>query len=265
MIQEILTYLGAGHPWAGSVRYYESIDSTNTQAKALAETGAPQGTVLIAQRQTAGRGRMGNSFFSPENVGIYLSCILRPDCHASQLGHLTCAVGVKVCDSIAQTTGFRPRVKWINDLIAGNRKIGGILTELSLDAQGNVRYAVVGIGINCNQKAQDFPTSLQSIATSLAEATGRTVDRARLAACMIQDLHRLSRELIENKAELMNQYRSDCLTIRQEIVVLQGDRKRYGTALALNDDGSMIVQYTDGETSVVNSGEVHIRGLYGYC
>lgn len=264
MKQEILKYLGAGHIWAGSLRYYQTIDSTNTEAKRLADAGAPQGTVLVADHQTMGRGRMGNSFHSPANNGIYLSCILRPDSHAAELAHLTCCVAVAVCNAIEDATGFRPQVKWINDLIAGSKKLGGILTELSLDGQGHVRYAVVGIGINCNQ-TEDFPPALQPIATSLNQATNMPVNREALIAKIIDHLYKISQTLFTEKTSLMEQYRKDCITIGQEIQVIKSDERRCGTAIDLTDDGSLLVRYKDGTTTAVNSGEVHVRGLYGYC
>lgn len=256
--------MGAGHNWAGSLRYYQTIHSTNTEAKRLADAGAPHGTVLVADYQTMGRGRMGNRFHSPAKDGIYLSCILRPDCHASELAHLTCSVAVAVCNAIEETTGFRPKVKWINDLIAGNKKLGGILTELSLDGQGRVRYAVIGIGINCNQ-TEDFPPALQAIATALCQAVNRSVDREALAAKLVDQLYKMSQILLVEKASLMEQYRKDCITVGQEIQVLKGDTRRCATALSLTDDGSLLVRYQDGTTETVNSGEVHVRGLYGYC
>lgn len=264
MKQAILKHLGASHIWAGSLRYYQTIDSTNTEAKRLADAGAPNGTVLVADHQTQGRGRMGNTFHSPAQNGIYLSCILRPDCHASKLAHLTCCVAVSICDAVEQTTGFRPKVKWINDLIAGSKKVGGILTEMSLDGTGHVRYAVVGIGINCNQ-TEDFPPALQSIATSLSQAIGRPVSREALIANMIDGLYKISTGLFTERTAIMDRYRKDCITIGQEIVVLKGDERQRGTALSLTDDGELLVRYADGTTASVNSGEVHVRGLYGYC
>ena len=265
MKDQILSHLGAGHIWAGSIRYYPTIDSTNTEAKKLAEAGAPHGTVLIADHQTKGRGRMGNTFHSPKDAGIYLSVILRPDCPATKLSHLTCAAGVAMCDALKDSIGIRPSVKWINDLVFQGRKLGGILTELSLSAQGMVRYAVVGIGINCNQKITDFPPDLQNIVTTTAEITGQSVDRSLLIANMIKGLEEMSRCLFSNKKELMAQYRCDCITIGQEIAVLKADEKYYGTALDIDEEGALLVRDTNGCEHWVNSGEVHVRGLYGYC
>ena len=157
MIASILNRLPEDFPWKHSIQYFPTIDSTNTRAKLLAAQGAPHGTVLIAGHQSGGRGRMGRSFHSPEGMGIYLSVILRPDCPATDLMHLTCAAGVAMCDAVEAAAGFRPGIKWTNDLIWGKRKLGGILTELSLKSDGTADYAVVGIGINCCQQPEDFP------------------------------------------------------------------------------------------------------------
>ena len=149
MQDSIISYLPDNHPWRSSIFWFDTVDSTNTRAKELAAAGAPHGTVLIADRQTGGRGRLGRSFQSPAGMGIYLSLILRPNCPAAQLMHLTCAVAVSTCDAVEQTLNFRPSIKWINDLVAQRRKLAGILTELSVNPRtGFVDYAVVGIGIN---------------------------------------------------------------------------------------------------------------------
>ena len=133
MKEHILSYLPKGHPWAEHVHYYPITDSTNIRAKELAIQGAPNGTVCIAGSQSGGKGRMGRSFHSPEGSGLYFSLILRPNCKPQELMHLTCAVAVAACDAVETLCGSRPQVKWINDLVAGNKKLGGILTELSVD------------------------------------------------------------------------------------------------------------------------------------
>ena len=156
MKEQILTYLPAECPWGDTLHWFHTITSTNDVAKEMAKNGAPQGTVVVAGQQSSGRGRMGRSFSSPAEKGVYLSVILRPNCPAQKLMTLTCAVGVAMCNAVEQVAGVRPKIKWINDLILENRKLGGILTELCAE-QGIVTYAVVGVGINCDQAAQDFP------------------------------------------------------------------------------------------------------------
>ena len=152
----------------------------------LAAAGAPHGTVIFADHQTAGRGRLGRNFHSPANSGVYFSVILRPECKPTELMHLTCATAVAVCNGIQSATGIQPGIKWTNDLVADNRKIAGILTELSISqCDGAIDYAIVGIGINCSEQLSDFPEELSGIAGSLAMATRSVVSRALVAAEVI--------------------------------------------------------------------------------
>ena len=264
MIKAIQSVLPEDFPWKDHIHWFDTVDSTNTQAKRMGAQGAAHGTILIADSQTGGRGRLGRSFHSPGGSGIYLSILLRPNCHASQLMHLTCATGVAVCNAIESATGNRPGIKWTNDLVFGKRKLGGILTELSLDSQGNVNHAVVGIGINCNQQISDFPEEIQQIATSLALQTGTTVSRADVIATLLTALEVMSQDLLEKKADLMQQYRKDCITVGKEISLVSADSVRHGTAIGVDHDGALLVSFPDGHTEAVNSGEVSVRGMYGY-
>lgn len=265
MKNRILSHLPSDHPWRDSILCFESIDSTNTRAKLLAASGAPEGTVLIADSQTAGRGRLGRSFQSPPRSGIYMSVILRPNCPPAELMHLTCAAAVAACDAVETAIGFRPGIKWINDLVADKKKLAGILTELSIDPKsGLVDYAVVGIGINCSQQPKDFPLEIRDIACSAAMVTGSPIDRSRLAAAMICSLEKMSRELLTKKIDIIERYRSNCVTIGAEVVVLRGEAQRCGKALDVDENGALTVAFNDGLTETVNSGEVSVRGLCGY-
>lgn len=264
MRNNILQALPENFPWKDTIRHFSTVGSTNTLAKTLAQAGAPAGTVLIADAQTGGRGRMGRSFHSPEGSGIYLSVILRPHCHASRLMHLTCATGVAMCEAVKQATGVSPGIKWTNDLVCGTKKLGGILTELSLDPNGNVRYAVVGIGINCTQKPEEFPEDIRQMAVSLATVSQRPVRRSVLAVEMIRSLEKMDRELLVNQSAIMDAYRKLCITVGREISVCSGDTVRYGFAESIGDDGGLIVRFPDGHREEIGAGEVSIRGMYGY-
>lgn len=261
MKNTILSHLPGDFPW--QVQWFDTIDSTNTQAKCMARKGAPHGTVLIAGHQSGGRGRMGRSFSSPAGVGLYLSVILRPGCSAQSLMHLTCAAGIAACDAVETSCGIRPGIKWINDLVLNNRKLGGILTEMSVDAKtGLVDFAVIGIGINCLQNTEDFPPELQEIAISL-KAAGCAPDMGHLAAKLLCSLYEMSLHLQEQKI-IMAAYRKDCITLGRQVVILREEAKQYGTALDVDSDGALLVLLADGSTCTVNSGEVSVRGLYGY-
>lgn len=263
MYQNILSNLPASHPWRENLIYFESIDSTNTAAKKMAADGAPEGTVLVADMQTGGRGRMGRSFHSPAGSGIYMSVILRPKCPAGQLMHLTCAVAVATADAIERAVGLRPGIKWTNDLVYEKRKLGGILTELSLDKNGCVDYAVLGVGINCCQTADDFPEEIRNMAGSLQLCTGKPIDRAAVAAAMIESFERMNRTLTDPQT-FLPRYRTDCITVGQYISLLRGEEIRHGKALDVDDNGALVVQFDDGHIDAVTSGEVSIRGMYGY-
>ena len=252
-------------PWKDTVQWFSTIDSTNTRAKLLARDGAPEGTVLIAGAQTGGRGRLGRSFSSPQGMGVYLSCILRPDCRPEALMHLTCAAGAAMCLAVQDVSGLCPSLKWTNDLVVGKRKLGGILTEISVSpSTGLVEYAVVGIGINCCQHTEDFPAELQDMAVSLSAASGKEITPQQLAAAMISRLYEMKCKLFAEKSKIMDFYRRHCITLGKSIQVIRGDNIRTGKALDLSEDGSLLVRYSDGEEENVASGEVTIRGMYGY-
>lgn len=264
MKQTILNALSPAYPWKEQFHFFPELDSTNVRLKAMAREGAPHGTVLIADRQTGGRGRLGRSFHSPDGVGIYFSILLRPDCAPGDLMHLTCATAVAMCQAIERSAGFRPGIKWTNDLVHNRRKLGGILTELSLNAQGKVDYAIIGIGINCCQQEEDFPPEIRSIAGSLAMVTGSAIDRSRVAAAMMEALWEMDRTLLTGKEALLQQYRADCITIGQDISLVRGDEIRHGKAVDVDDAGALVVVFPDGHQEAVNSGEVSVRGMYGY-
>ena len=264
MKEQILRYVSRDYPWKDRFHFLPQVDSTNDYLKKLAAEGAPHGTVALSDHQTGGHGRRGRSFLSPPGVGLYLSILLRPECPPTRLMHLTCAAGVAMCNAIEKSAGFRPGIKWTNDIVYGKRKLGGILTELRLNSQGLVDYAIVGIGINCCQSAQDFSPEIREVAGSLAMVTGQEVDRFRVAAAELDALYDMSARLLTGQDALLAQYRRDCITIGQEVSLVRGDEIRHGRALDVDGEGALVVLFPDGHTEAVNSGEVSVRGMYGY-
>ena len=264
MKEKIIQNLRESCPGQDSLLWFPSIDSTNTRARELARQGAAHGTVLIADHQTGGRGRRGRSFHSPAGVGVYMSVILRPHCMPQEIMHLTCATAVAMCDAVEAAAGFRPGIKWTNDLVCGKRKIAGILTELGFDNSGNADFAVIGVGINCLQQESDFPEEIRGIAGSLASVCGRKIDRAVVAAAMMDALYRMDLNLLSGKQDTLRHYRSSCITLGKEISFVRGDEIRHGTALDIDDKGALIVRFPDNTFETVNSGEVSVRGMYGY-
>ncbi len=264
MKKEILSHLSPQYPWGERLHFLPETDSTNSQLKALALQGAPEGTALIAGRQWGGRGRRGRSFYSPPGMGIYLSLLLRPNCAPADLMHLTCAAGTAMCQAVEAAIGLRPGIKWTNDLVYQKRKLGGILTELGFTPQGALDYAIIGIGLNCCQQKEDFPSEIQSFAGSLSMAAGTEVDRARVAAAMLESLWHMSGTLLTGKDSLLEQYRRDCITIGQDISLIRGEEIRYGHAIGVDSAGALLVRFSDGTAEAVSSGEVSVRGMYGY-
>ena len=261
MKEALLTCLSESYLWKDSIHWFASLGSTNDHLRDLARQGAAHGTAVLAAHQTDGHGRRGRSFHSPEGQGIYLSLLLRPQCRPTELMHLTCAVAVAMCDAVEGAAGLRPGIKWTNDLVVGKRKLGGILTELSLTPAGLVDYAIIGVGINCRQQEGDFPPELRDIACSLDMVTGKENDPATLAAAMLESLSRMD---LGDKDAMLDRYRADCITLGQAVSLARGEEVRYGKALSVDPEGALVVAFSDGKVEAVNSGEVSVRGMYGY-
>lgn len=255
----ILADLG-NHPWAGQLEVLSVVDSTNDYLKAAAAKGAPHGTVVVADGQLRGKGRLGRRFDSAPGTGIYFSVLLRPHCPAGALMTLTAQAAVAVRRAIRAVCGAAPGIKWVNDLVLGDRKICGILTELSLEAESAlVSYAVVGIGINCNRPSEAFPEELRSIAGSILSQTGRWVDRTRLTAELIRQLSALP------LTDWREEYRAACVNIGRPVQILNpGQPPRAGVAEDVGEQAELLVRLEDGSLEAVNAGEVSVRGLYGY-
>ena len=262
MLAQIQQHL-TNHPWRGQIHWFDSIGSTNDIARQMAFDGCPSGTCILAGLQTNGHGRMGRSFSSPAGKGVYLSCVLRPNCPPDRIMHLTCAAAVAVADAVKDASGIDCGIKWTNDLVIGHHKLGGILTSLQIDPKtGLVASAIIGIGINCLQTPGDFPPEIRSIATSLAMHTERS-DPASLAAALIRRLHHMAMHLQE-KSQLMAYYKTRCITLGKEVSWMAGDVLHHGRALDLDADGGLVLQLADGSLKTAAFGEVSIRGMYGY-
>ena len=248
-----------------AVRCFDLIDSTNSYLKREAVNGAPNGLVAVANEQTAGRGRSGRQFFSAADCGIYLSVLLRPHCEPQKTMMLTAHAAVAVCEAISRACGVETEIKWTNDVILNGRKLCGILTEITLEAEtGLVDSVVIGIGVNVNYKPEDFPEELRTVAGSIYSETGVRADRARLAAEMILALDRMREAWEQDPRVYLAAYRNRCTTTGKDVRVIRGSTVRDAFALEITDDFALRVRYADGEEEILNSGEVSVRGLYGY-
>ncbi len=240
-------------------RVYSRIGSTNTALKTMAAEGAPEGTALIAGEQTDGRGRMGRSFYSPPDSGLYLSLLLRPQLPAAEAVKLTACAAVAVCETIEELSGLETQIKWVNDVLIAGKKVCGILTEGSLDCEsGQLSYAVVGVGVNTAVPKGDFPPALRQIAGAVFGEDRPPMLRSRLAAGILDRL--MAYCVKPDDPAVFEAYRRRSLVPGREITVLSPGREpEAATALALDTDFGLLVRLPDGSVKKLSSGEVSIR------
>lgn len=238
----------------------DNVDSTNKRLREMAFNGAESGQVVIANEQTMGRGRMGRSFFSPKDKGIYYSYLIKSDAAPQDAVTLTAWTAVAIVRAIERVSGFVPGIKWVNDLVSHGRKLCGILTEMSIESEtGRIDSIIVGIGININNDMSDFPEEISDIATSIALESGKHILRAELAAAMTEELDRLVSSWPDRRDEYLEAYRACDITCGHEINVISGGSVRPAEALRINDDFSLKVKFSDGTVSDLSSGEVSLK------
>lgn len=261
---EILPWLHVNHV-GSTLECYDTIDSTNNYLKREA-LHLPDGTVAVANEQTSGRGRLGRSFQSPADTGIYLSALVRPNIPPAEALNFTAFVAVAICEGIEAATGLRPEIKWTNDIVLNKKKVCGILTEMSIEGEsGALQYIITGIGINVNQQEQDFPEDIRDIAGSLAMAAGGPVRRGRLAAEVINALDQMYTAWLNGGGDYLERYRARCLTVGRPVKLLRANgTQEPAEAIAVADDFGLVVRHPDGREEKVTSGEVSVRGLWGY-
>ena len=244
----------------------ESVDSTNSACRRLALEGAEDGTVVMADCQTAGRGRRNRSFQSPAGKGLFLSILWRPGCTPDKLLPLTALSAVAVYRAVERVCGVNLRIKWPNDLVLNGKKLGGILTEMALEGEsGLVSHAVVGIGINVHHLPSDFEGQVRDIATSLDMELDGRVCRGKLAAALLEELDYLRGEVLFAPEKWLEPYRTACLNIGQTVQLIRGETRERVEAVAVDGQFSLVVRHENGELETVRSGEVSVRGLYGYA
>lgn len=242
----------------------EEVDSTNSYLKREALSGAPHGTVAVANCQSAGRGRMARSFLSPPDRGVYLSVLLRPQLSPEALMGTTGMAAVAVCRAVERVSEAEVGIKWTNDLVLGGKKLCGILTEMALEGEtGMTQFLVIGAGVNVSHSREDFGPQVAEIATSLA-LEGFFVSRPALAAAMVEELYRLSESLGGDTKDWAEEYRRRCVTLGRDVQLLWTEGRETARALDIDDQFGLVVRRADGSVTTVRTGEVSVRGLYGY-
>ena len=264
MKEAVLRLLGQTYTVGRELLCFAELDSTNTCLKSLALEGAANGTAVIAAHQTAGRGRMDRTFQSPAGKGLYLSVLLRPDLPPERFLPVTTLAGVAVCDAVEKLCGVRPKLKWPNDPVLHGRKLAGVLTELVIGEDGKPAI-VLGIGVNLSQREADFTPDVAAIATSLV-AEGFDISCETLAAALLKELDRMYQNLLLGDLEhWLQRYRQDCINLGKTVQLLHPDgRRETAQAVGIDADFGLVVRLADGREEVIRSGEVSVRGLYGY-
>lgn len=239
-----------------NIELHEKIDSTNNRARELAKEGAPHGTVVIADSQSAGRGRFARPFWSPLHSGVYLSVILRPNMPAAEAVKITPMTAVAVAEAVDIVTGIESQIKWVNDVYLNGKKVCGILCESEFDiTTGRLNYIVVGIGVNITKN--EFPEELRDRASSLENESGRHVSRSAFTAELLNRMEVLYKDLKDGR--FMEAYRGRSNVIGREVNVLRGDENYIALVEGINDEGNLLVQKKDGTREVLHSGEISIK------
>jgi len=241
------------------VRVFAATTSTNDVCERLARDGVPEGVVVLAEAQTRGRGRLGRKWVSPPRKGLWLSVLLRPPWLPTEVTRLTVVAATALARAVERRTGVRPDIKWPNDLLCHGRKLAGILTEMSAEAD-RVRHVVVGLGLNVNQAVSDFPPEVRPFATSLKLETGAHASRAELAAAVLEELDRdYARVCGGGFAALADEWEARCATLGQHVTVTCGSRRVRGRAEALDDDGALLLRTEHGRLERILGGDVTLE------
>lgn len=231
----------------------KTIDSTNTYLRALAESGEGEGRVVIADEQTAGRGRRGKTFFSPSAVGLYMSILIRPACSVEDSLFITPMTATATARAIERISGKKCGIKWVNDIYIDGKKVSGILCEASFDHKENkVNYVVVGIGINLDVPKGGFPKELEDIATSLGDAGLRD----RLAASVVEEFFSLYDTMPSR--DFISEYKDRSVLIGKRVEIL-GSEPFVAEVLDIDGECRLIVKDDKGEVKVLSSGEISTK------
>lgn len=249
----------AGHP----ISFYETINSTNLRAKLDADNGAPEGALVVADMQTAGRGRRGRTWSSPAGLNVYFTLILKPRYVPDKASMVTLVMALAVAEGIRETCGVEAGIKWPNDIVVNGKKVCGILTEMSVE-KDFIHHVVIGVGINVG--LQEFAPELADTATSLQAECGRKVPKAALVANIMKAFEKYYESFREKTdlSDLVDSYNKMLVNRGKTVRVLDPKGEYSGVAEGINELGELLVELPDGHVENVYAGEVSVRGVYGY-
>ena len=243
-----------------AIHLFQEVDSTNDEAAALAGRGGADGTIVIAEAQRRGRGRMGRWWQSPCGLGLYLSVILRPSISPAGAPVLTLMGAVAGTEAIERTTGLITALKWPNDLIVHGRKVGGMLGEMAVEGS-SLLHVILGIGINVNQTEADFDGELRQTAGSLRVETGHPVDRTAIVRSFCESLDGwYERFLCDGPLPILEHARRRCLTLGRQVTARSGDQEMSGLAVELDGDGRLVIRDARGASHRLLAGDVTLTG-----
>ena len=239
------------------IEVFNRVDSTNNVIRDYAVKGEPEGRVVIAKEQTGGKGRLGRSFFSPQDTGLYLSILLRPKMQVSQAVRITTCAALAVCDAIENATGSKPDIKWVNDVYLGGKKVCGILTEASVSMEsGGLEYAVLGIGVNVYTPKEGFPEEIKNVAGAVSEH--KTADlKNKLAAGIISSFMRYYADI--EKGGFRSAYSQRLMWKGENVYLINGENKTPCRVVDVDEECRLEVAMENGEHKLVSSGEISIR------
>ena len=243
--------------------YYKQLDSTNTEITRLAAQGAEHGTVVVADAQTAGKGRRGRQWESPAGENIYMSVLLRPDCLPDRAPMLTLVMAYSVAKVLKELGFLDVQIKWPNDILVNEKKVCGILTEMKMEGT-KISSIVIGTGINVNQ--DNFPEEISDIATSLKKESGKVQSRENLVKRICELFEEYFEMFMASKdlSGILEEYNLRLISLGRRVKVLDPQNEFIGEALGINSQGELLVKKESGEIVKIYAGEVSVRGIYGY-
>jgi len=256
---DLVARLGKTKVIGRDIRVFQATTSTNDVVEKLARDGVKEGVVVFAESQTKGRGRLGRKWISPAGKGLWFSILLRPELRPQEATQLTVAAATALWRAIHAETGMSAEIKWPNDILLRGKKVAGILTEMSAELD-RVKYLILGVGVDVNQSANEFPPDVRKMATSLRTELGRPILRAELATAILRELDQdYARVCAGHFAEVADEWEAHCTTLGRQVTITMGERKIRGRAESLGDDGALLVRTEHGHLERIIGGDVTLE------